>query len=80
MEHKALLIPATEAAETLGIKKTLFYSLVSSGAIGPTPVLLGSKKLYDVQELESWVAHKCPPREQWLSIQEEEQFGEGARR
>jgi len=63
-----LLIPANDAAEMLGVKKTLFYSLVSSGAIGPVPVELGSKKLYRVEELTNWVSCGCPPREQWVEI------------
>ena len=75
-----LLLSSTQAAEMLGIKKSLFYQLASSGELGPVPVQLSSKKLYRVLELESWVSQNCPPRDQWLAIQQGEQFGEGARR
>ena len=72
MEHKPLLIPATEAAAMLGIGKTLLYQMASDGRMGPVPVELGSKRLYRVQELENWVAHLCPPRDSWLAILEKE--------
>ena len=59
----------------IGIGKTLFYSLASSGAIGPMPVELGSKKLYRVEELTNWVNCGCPPRHQWVDILSHEENG-----
>ena len=66
MEHRPLLIPATEAAAMLGIGKTLLYQMASDGRLGPVPVELGSKRLYRVEELTEWVSQNCPTRDHWL--------------
>ena len=80
MDRRPLLVPPAEAAAMLGIRKTLFYQLASSGDLGPVPLKLSSKKLYRVLELENWVSQNCPPRDQWLAMLEKERSGEGARR
>ena len=70
-----LLVPPAEAAILIGVRKTLFYQMVSDGRLGPTAIELGSKRLYRVQELSSWVNHGCPPREQWSEILSDEEKG-----
>ena len=63
------LIDAAGAAELLSVGKSLFYEMAATGRLGPMPIMFNSKKLYSVSELEKWVFHRCPPREQWLEIQ-----------
>ena len=63
-----LLLSAEEAAELIGVGRTHFYALHSSGRLGPMPVQLGRRTLWNRKELESWVAAGCPAREQWLRM------------
>ena len=60
-----LLVNSTEAARLLGISRTVFYELVATGRLGPLPIRLTSKKLYSIEELQSWVQHRCEPRDKW---------------
>jgi len=62
----ALLLSAEDTAKVLGIGKTLFYSLHSSGQFGPVPINLGRRTLWRRREIEDWVTAGCPPRQQWL--------------
>jgi len=64
-----LLVDVAGASKLLGVGKSLFYQMASTGSLGPTPVEFNSKRLYSVLELRSWVEHKCPPREKWIEIQ-----------
>ena len=59
------LIAPAEAASMLGIGKSLFYQMASSGELGPMPIQLSSKRLYRVEELQEWVRQGCPPRCKW---------------
>ena len=52
------------AAQSLGIGRSLFRKLNSSGLI-PRPVRIGRRVLWRTQELEDWVRMGCPPRAQW---------------
>ena len=61
----ALLLSADAAARFLGVGKSHFYSMQSSGRIGPLPIKLGKRALWDREELEAWVRAKCPPRVTW---------------
>lgn len=62
----SLMLSANDAAALLGIKRTLFYSLHSTGRLGPVPINLGRRTLWRRRELEAWVAAGCPSREAWL--------------
>ena len=62
---ESLLVSAREAAELLGVGKSLLYQMASDGRLGPVPIL-GSK--YSRQELIDWVHKRCPAREQWLRM------------
>lgn len=62
-----LLVSAQDAAGLLGISQRAFYSLLSSGRIGPLPIHLGRRTLWRRNELESWIQAGCPARQQWLS-------------
>ena len=61
-----LLIGAQDAAELLGMGRTCFYAMESSGRIGPLPIRFGRKVLWRRGELERWVESGCPPRARWL--------------
>lgn len=61
----SLLISAENSAQLLGIGRTLFYSMHSSGRLGPLPVKLGRRALWNRKELEDWVEAGCPPRSRW---------------
>ena len=60
-----LLLSAQDAAKLLGIGRSHFYGLHSSGRLGPLPVKLGRRALWNRKELEAWVEAGCPTREQW---------------
>ncbi|MBW7991924.1 MAG: helix-turn-helix domain-containing protein [Planctomycetes bacterium] len=66
----SLLISAENSAQLLGIGRTLFYSMHSSGRLGPLPVKLGRRTLWNCKELEAWVEEDCPPRCQWQEMKE----------
>lgn len=71
-----LLLSAAETAQLLGISRSAFYSLLSSGRIGPLPVRLGRRTLWRRDLLELFVAWNCPPREKFLQLLEQ-QKGDG---
>lgn len=64
-----LLLSAQEAAELLGIGKTLFWQLHSAGRI-PLPVKLGRRTLWRREELLGWVRKGCPSRDKWQLLRE----------
>ena len=63
----SLLISADESAQMLGIGRTLFYSMHSSGRLGPMPIKLGRRSLWNRKEVEDGVELGCPARKQWLN-------------
>lgn len=73
---ESLLLSAEDSAELLGIGRTLFYSMHSSGRLGPLPVKLGRRSLWNRKELETWVGAGCPARQQWQNrkVTENEKF------
>lgn len=65
-----LLVDAAGAARLLGIGKSLFYQMASTGRLGPMPVEFHSKKLWSVEEIQDWIRAQCPCRDEWLEILE----------
>ncbi len=65
-----LLLSDKEAAELLGIGRTLLWGLHSAGKI-PLPVRLGRRTLWNVEELRNWTAAGCPARDRWVLMQED---------
>lgn len=61
----SLLLSTEGAAELLGIGRSHFYGLHSSGRLGPLPVKLGRRVLWNRKDLESWVMVGCPARQEW---------------
>lgn len=79
-DQPSLLCSAEEVAAMLGIGRTLFYGLISSGKIGPVPIKLGTRVLWRRTELEEWVAAGCPTRERWVQRKSLQQTGPQNRR
>ena len=65
-----LLVGADDAAKLLGIGRSLFYSLHSSGQLGPLPIRLGRRALWRREELAAWIRAGCPGRTRWVETQE----------
>ena len=74
LKVELLLASAANAASMLGMSRSFFYQLHSSGRLGPMPVPFGRKKLWRVEELRAWTQHEppCPSREAWLKIRKED--------
>jgi len=65
---EALLLSTEEMAKRLSLSRSSFYSLHSSGRLGPKPVRLNRRSLWSLQEFEAWIAHDCPSREIWQKM------------
>ncbi len=65
---KSLLLSTVDAAKLIGVGRTHFYAMHSSGRLGPLPVRLGKRTLWNRAELETWVADGCPSRERWQMV------------
>ncbi len=63
------LLNYKQSAQLCGIKKSLWYSLNSSGKI-PRPVRLGRRTLWARDELLEWIAAGWPSHEKWEKIKE----------
>lgn len=71
MESLPLLLNADAAAELIGVSRSFFYGMHSSGRLGPMPVKFGKCSRWERQQLEKWVNMGCPARIQWNSMIEE---------
>ena len=69
---EALLLSTGDAAKLIGVGRTHFYGLHSSGRLGPLPVRLGKRTLWNRAELESWVDGGCVCREKWQAEKKSE--------
>ena len=61
-----LLLSVDAAATLLGVGRSHFYGLHSSGRLGPMPIRLGRRTFWSQKELEEWVKCGCPGRQQWI--------------
>ena len=66
-----LAVDSATASAMLGMSRSHFLSLCSSGRIGPVARKLGRKSLFVVSELRDWCAAGMPPREQWVQMKKE---------
>lgn len=66
--NEPLLISTNEAARLLSMSRAKLYEGLSSGTIGPMGFKIGGKRLFDPEELRSWVRSGCPGRRQWLTM------------
>jgi predicted DNA-binding transcriptional regulator AlpA len=53
------------AAAYVGVSRSLFLSLVSSGDVAPLPVRIGHRKVWNRLELKHWLASGAPHRNEW---------------
>ena len=67
---ESLLVSADEGARLVGVGRTHFWAMHSSGRLGPLPVKLGRRTLWRRDELEAWVKRGCPGRVKWLAMAE----------
>lgn len=65
--NERLLVSAEKAAAMLSIGRSHFYSMLSSGQIGPMAHKLGKRSLFSVKELRDWVDAGIPPRHKWMN-------------
>ena len=61
---RPLLVASEAAAALVGVSRATWYGFHSSGRC-PMPVKLGRRTLWNVAELEAWVAAGCPARVRW---------------
>lgn len=66
---KPLLLDSFESAMLTGISRAHFLAMHSSGRLGPLPVRLGRRTLWQREEIEGWIRKSCPSRDVWLEIQ-----------
>ena len=64
-KEDSILIPTLEVCKRLGIGKSLFFRLLSSGLVGPKKIMLGRRVLWNRKEMEDWCNAGCPSRENW---------------
>jgi len=69
--NEQLLVGTKQAAEMLSIGRSHFYSMLSSGQIGPMAHKLGKRSLFSVNELREWVNAGMPPRQKWIKQKNE---------
>ena len=67
-ELERLALPAPDAAKLLGISERHFWSMHSTGRLGPRPIALGRAKRWRVDELRAWLAAGAPSRDKWLAM------------
>jgi predicted DNA-binding transcriptional regulator AlpA len=75
-----LTVPIATAAKLLSVSRSVFYSWLSAGKIGPVEIRLGdgnhAKPLFSLAELRRWIDSKnpetgtLPNREKWIAMQE----------
>jgi excisionase family DNA binding protein len=64
----ALLLSAKDSASLIGISRSLFYQMLSSGRLPLKPIRFGRKTLFSYEELRDYVKAGCPARDEWLRI------------
>ena len=63
-ENEPLLLDADALARQLSVSRSGLYQWLASGRI-PSPVKLGRRALWRVEEIRRWVNAGCPPRARW---------------
>jgi predicted DNA-binding transcriptional regulator AlpA len=65
--YSPVLLNSVEAAKMLGVKRTHWYTLKTSGKL-PSSVKLGRRDFWVRDELLHWVAAGCPNQSKWDQI------------
>jgi len=63
-----LLLSVEHVCELLGIRRTLFYSMIQTGRFGPLPLKLGRRRMYRRLDVERWIELGAPSREKFLTM------------
>ena len=64
MIAEPLLLDAAGLARLLSVSRSALYQWLASGRV-PSPVKLGRRALWRLDEIRRWVAAGCPPRSRW---------------
>jgi len=67
-----LAVTPEQAAELLGLSRSMFYKMMESGRIGPAGVRFGKCVRFPLHQLKAWAAAGMPPRHIWERLQEED--------
>jgi predicted DNA-binding transcriptional regulator AlpA len=67
-----LLLSAEETARFIGIGERFLWGMHNTGELGPLPIKLGKRTLWSRFELESWVRARCPRRDVWATMKDEQ--------
>jgi predicted DNA-binding transcriptional regulator AlpA len=65
-----LAVDADDLAGIMNLGVRTIRTLDSAGGL-PRPVKLGSRRLWNVQELRSWMSAGCPDRTTWEKLRQE---------
>jgi len=68
MPSNPLLLSVEQVCGLLGIKRTLLYSMISTGEFGPLPLRLGRRRMYRRSDVERWIELGTPVRERFLTL------------
>ena len=69
---ESLLLTADQTATLLGVGRSTFYRLHSSGRV-PLPIRLGGSVRWRAEELRAWVREGCPARVLWHDWREQKE-------
>jgi len=70
MGHTPLAVDAGDASELCGISRSHWLRLVATERV-PTGFYLGRRRLWDVNELQAWIAAGAPNTAQWKRLRGE---------
>ena len=68
IEVEPLLVGAAEAARLLGVSRSMLYLMLDDGSLGPQGFKFGTKRIFSLDELRSWISADCPGRDRWLAM------------
>jgi len=64
----ALLLNAAAAAKLLGVSRSFFLGIDSSGRLGPQAVRINGAVRWKFADLTEWVEQDCPSRERFREL------------
>lgn len=60
-------LAAIDAADFCGMSRSTWDTYAAAGLV-PEPCRVGAKVVWCRAELEAWLAHGSPPRDQWAKL------------
>jgi len=57
-----------QAAEAIGVSRSLFHQADKTGEIGPQSVKILGRRVWSAVELATWMANGAPARGRWVEI------------